>query len=270
MSQVAKVKFSQYQTSTTRALDLVHAADKLPDKGLVILKPNLTNADAPPVTTPVEIIEAVYLYCRERCSADIAIGEGCGSGQTIDAFRKNGYEDLAQQHSIELIDFNQGDTIHCKDASCHVLKDFYMPRVVQDAFVISIPVLKDHCFTVTTIAMKNMFGIAPATHYGGSWNKAKLHSPSVPKAVVDLCCYKKPDLCVVDAVTALQGMHLSGTPLPLNTILASFDPVAIDAVGSEMMGHIPASIEYLALANGRLGSMDNIEILDTSGQAQAE
>jgi len=269
MSHVAKVKFSQYQSSTQQALDLIQAADKLPDNGLIILKPNLTNADGPPVTTPVEIVEAVYLYCREHCHADIAIGEGCGSGQTRDTFRKNGYETLAQQHDLKLIDFNQGDTVLCKNAQCHVLKEFHMPRAVQDAFVISIPILKDHCFTVTTVAMKNMFGIAPATHYGGSWNKSKLHSPCTHKSVVDLCCYKRPDLCVVDAVTALQGMHLSGTPLALNTILASFDPVAIDALGSQMMGHTPASIDYLTLANGRLGSMDNIEVLEASGQGQA-
>jgi uncharacterized protein (DUF362 family) len=266
MSQVAKVRFSQYQSSVPQALNLIQAAEKLPDQGLIILKPNLTNADGPPVTTPVEIVEAVYLYCRERCHADIAIGEGCGSGQTMDAFRKNGYEDLAQQHGIDLIDFNQGDTTVCKDARCHVLKEFHMPCVVQDAFVISIPILKDHCFTVTTIAMKNMFGIAPASHYQGSWNKSKLHSPCTHRSVVDLCTYKKPDLCVVDAVTALQGMHLSGTPLSLNTILASFDPVAVDAVGSEMMGHEPTSIEYLTLANGRLGSMDAIDILSAAGQ----
>ncbi len=263
MSQVAKVKFSEYQTSTTRALDLIQAAPKLPDDGLIILKPNLTNADGPPVTTPVAIVEAVYLYCRDRSKADIAIGEGCGSGQTKDTFRKNGYEDLAQQYKLELIDFNQGDTVSSENTNCHVLKEFYMPRVVQDAFLISIPVLKDHCFTVTTIAMKNMFGIAPATHYAGGWNKAKLHSPSTHKSVVDICSHKRPDLCVVDAVTALQGMHLSGTPLPLNTILAGFDPVAIDAVGSQMMGHEPASIEYLALANGPLGSMDDVQMLGT-------
>ncbi|MCP4993829.1 MAG: hypothetical protein GY934_08595, partial [Gammaproteobacteria bacterium] len=52
------------------------------------------------------------------------------------------------------------------------------------------------------------------------------------------------------------------------TILAGFDPVATDAVGSQMMEHAPASIEYLTLANGRLGSMDDIEILGTSGQDQ--
>ena len=43
--------------------------------------------------------------------------------------------------------------------------------------------------------------------------------------------------------------------------MASFDPVAVDAVGSRLLGHNPAKIKYLALANGVLGDMDNIEII---------
>ncbi len=43
-----------------------------------------------------------------------------------------------------------------------------------------------------------------------------------------------------------------------------FDPVAVDAVGSELLGHDPKTIEYLQLAHGRLGSMDDIEIFGSS------
>ena len=57
-------------------------------------------------------------------------------------------------------------------------------------------------------------------------------------------------------------MHLSGTPTPLGKILASFDPVAVDAVASRLLGHEPAGIEYLTLANGRLGSMDGVRLLE--------
>jgi uncharacterized protein (DUF362 family) len=186
-------------------------------------------------------------------------------GQELDC-RWPCYEDLARRYNIDLIDFNECETTKLKDPSCHVLKEFHIPKITLEAFIISIPVLKDHSFTVTTIAMKNMFGIAPASHYKESWNKSKLHSPSTHRSVVDICCYKKPDLCVVDAVTALHGMHLSGTPLHLNTILASFDPVAVDAVGSEMLGHDPREIEYLQLANGQVGSMDDIDIVNSSHQ----
>jgi uncharacterized protein (DUF362 family) len=114
----------------------------------------------------------------------------------------------------------------------------------------------------TTVAMKNMFGIAPAPFYAGSWNKSKLHSPSTHKSVVDVCLYKRPDLCVVDAAVALTGTHLSGSRKKVGLILAAFDPVAVDAVGSELLGHNARRIKYLQLADGLLGSMDNIEILN--------
>jgi len=80
--------------------------------------------------------------------------------------------------------------------------------------------------------------------------------------VVDICLYKKPDLSVVDASTVLKGMHLAGTEEKLGLILASFDPVAIDAMGSELLGHDPKNLEYLTLADGLIGNMDGGEILE--------
>ncbi|MHC4396679.1 MAG: DUF362 domain-containing protein [Planctomycetota bacterium] len=262
MSKVAKVKFIDYRESVGRALDLIGAADKLPADGLIIIKPNLTNADGPPVTTNVGAVEAVYEYCRSHCAAEIAIGEGSGSGTTQRAYRANGFSELAEKYGIRLIDFNAEEAVLVEKDNALQLKQFYMPRIARDAFIISLPILKDHSFTKTTIAMKNMFGIAPEPFYHGSWNKSKLHSPSTHKSVVDVCLYKKPALCVVDAVVALTGMHLAGRPENLGLILAGFDPVAVDAVGSELLGHNRAAIEYLRLSNSLLGSMDNIEILE--------
>jgi len=262
MSEVAKVKFVDYQSSVTKALELLGAADKLPEKGLIIIKPNLTNSDAPPVTTNVAAAEAVYRYSRTRCSAEIAIGDGCGSGTTPQCFRANGYTKLAEKYGIRLIDFNTEETVLLRNPDALQLKEFHMPKIVRDAFIISLPILKDHSFTKTTIAMKNMFGIAPGPFYSGSWNKSKLHSPATHKSVVDVCLYKKPDLSVVDAVVALTGMHLSGKHRAIGLILAGFDPVAVDAVGSELLGHDPKRIEYLRLSNNLLGCMDDINILE--------
>ena len=169
---------------------------------------------------------------------------------------------LAKKYGIRLIDFNQEKTVLVKNDDALQLKEFHIPEIVQKAFIISLPILKDHSFTKTTVAMKNMFGIAPEPFYCGSWNKSKLHSPSTHKSVVDVCLYKKPGLCVVDAAVALTGTHLSGRRKNIGLILAGFDPVAVDAVGSKLLGHNPKRIEYLRLSNGLLGSMDDIEILN--------
>lgn len=77
-----------------------------------------------------------------------------------------------------------------------------------------------------------------------------------------MCLYKRPGLCVVDASVALTGMHLSGTPKKLGLILASFDPVAVDAVGSRLLGHDPGRIEYLKFTQGVLGDMTSTRIVE--------
>ena len=262
MSLVAKVAFKDYKRSIARALNLIGAAETLPQEGLIIIKPNLTNSSKPPVTTDVAAAEAVYLYCRDHCRAEIAVGEGCGDGVTQDTFKANGYNELAEKYAIRLIDFNQEPSVRVERKDALQWKEFYLPEIARKAFIVSLPVLKDHSFTVTTISMKNMFGLAPAPYYKGGWNKSKLHSPSTHKSVFDICLYKTPDLSVVDASLSLAGSHLSGRPKKLGVILASFDPVAADAIGSQLMGHDPRGIEYLTLANGVLGDMDNIDILD--------
>jgi len=263
MSVVAKIRFTDYSSSITGALDAIGAGERLPDDKLIIIKPNLTLADAPPVTTNVSAARAVFEYCRAHSGAEIAIGEGCGSGTTDDVFEFTGYSDLAREQGLRLIDFNTSPDVVLRNPAALQLKEFHLPVIARDAFIISLPVLKDHSFTVTTIALKNMFGLAPSRYYQGAWNKSKLHSPSTHKSVFDVCLYKSPDLSVVDATVALTGMHLAGEPKELGLILASFDPVAVDAVGSELLGHDPARIEYLQLANGPLGTMDDIKLIET-------
>ena len=261
VSRVAKARFVDYPTTVSKALDLLDTGERLPRDGLIILKPNLTNSSGPPVTTDVRAVEAVYRYCRDRTGAEIAIGEGVGSGKTHDVYVTLGYADLARRHGLRLLDFNEIETVELERPDAFHLQRFHLPRIARDAFIISIPVLKDHSFTRTTIAMKNMFGLAPGKYYAGAWNKAKLHSPSTDESVVDVCRYKKPDLSVVDASVALKGSHLSGRKKHLGLILAGFDCVAVDAVASELLGHAPGSIRYLTLAHGRLGSMKDIQVV---------
>ena len=245
MSRVSKVTFKSFEKSIFEALDLIDAPAKLPQEGLIIIKPNLTNSSPPPVTTPVEAAGAVYRYCRLHSKARVAIGEGAGSGKTHDVFKALGYSDFAKKHNVELIDFNEADTVVLKREDTLQLKQFHMPAVASDAFIISLPVLKDHCFTVTTVSMKNMFGLAPEPFYGGSWNKSRLHSPSTHQSVVDICLYKKPSLSIIDASVAMTGNHLWGSNKSLGFIIASFDPVAADALGSSLLGHDPAKIARL-------------------------
>jgi uncharacterized protein (DUF362 family) len=262
MSTVVVVEFKNYSQSVSAALELADAEAILPKTGTIILKPNLTNSSPPPVTTSVKMVEAVYNYCKQKTKAKIIIGEGCGSGNTMDIFEELGYTKLAEKYKIELVDFNEADAVLLENKNALQLKQLYLPKIVLDAFIISIPVLKDHSFTGTTVAMKNMFGLAPGKFYKAGWNKSKLHSPSTDKSVVDICTYKKPSLCIVDASVALAGMHLAGTEKKIGKIIAGSDCVAVDSVASAMLGHKSEKLEYLVMADGLLGNMKNITIIE--------
>jgi len=100
----------------------------------------------------------VYRYCRARTEAEIIVGEGCGSGRTHDVYAALGYTDFAKREGIRLVDFNEPRPSSFRIRTPCSLRVSISPRSSRlDAFIISIPVLKDHSFTKTTIAMKNMF-----------------------------------------------------------------------------------------------------------------
>ena len=114
------------------------------------------------------------------------------AGGRTNVYAALGYTDFAKQEGLRLVDFNEAETVERENPDALQWKGFHLPRIALEAFLISIPVLKDHSFTKTTIAMKNMFGLASARHYAGKWNKAKLHSPSTDDSVVDVACTSGP------------------------------------------------------------------------------
>ena len=73
MSTVAKVRFDRYPDSIATVLDLVDAGSRLPNDGLILIKPNLTNSDKPPVTTDPAAAEALYRYGGERLYLDVLL-----------------------------------------------------------------------------------------------------------------------------------------------------------------------------------------------------
>ncbi len=55
-----------------------------------------------------------------------------------------------------------------------------------------------------------------------------------------------PDLGVVDAFTAMEGNGpIDGTPVDTRLALASVDPLALDTVGTKIMGFDPTQIPYM-------------------------
>ena len=66
--------FTTYAEALPRALDAIAAAPVLKRQACILIKPNLVNASPPPVTLPVEAVEALVSYIRRHSGARIVIG----------------------------------------------------------------------------------------------------------------------------------------------------------------------------------------------------
>lgn len=140
----------------------------------------------------------------------------------------------------------------------------YLPDLVLDNFLISVPVLKAHSLSRVTLTMKNMMGCAPPAHFQGSggWGKSSFHQ-RIDEAVFDLNRYRTPDFTVLDASVGMAQAHLWGPTCkpPVNRIAVSYDPVAIDAYGTTLLKRSWQDIKHIRLAHNVLGIAEPLEII---------
>jgi uncharacterized protein (DUF362 family) len=140
------------------------------------------------------------------------------------------------------------------DLKGEVLKSWevYQEAVEVDK-VINCPILKHHSLARLTMGMKNLMGLT-----GGDRGRIHWH---LEQAIVDLAAFFKPTLVVLDAIRILTANGPQGGSLKyvkqLNTVAASRDQVAIDALGARLFGLKPAEMAHLPIAVKRgLGHMD--------------
>lgn len=233
----------------------------------ILIKPNLVEALQPPITTPVEIVEAVVLYFKDKLpDKRVIIGEGTGSTDydTFHCFDLLGYLEMARDHDIELIDLNKEEWLIRKRSDCSRWPQMHLPKLLDDVFLLSVPVLKAHSLSGVTLTMKNMMGCPPPAHYqqGGHWGKSSFHT-NIQDAVFDLNKYRTPDFTLLDASIGMAQAHLWGPQCdpPVNTLAVSWDPVAIDSYGCSLLGKDYSNIGHINKANGILGCAEPLQII---------
>jgi uncharacterized protein (DUF362 family) len=260
--------FSTWQESIPPLLTAAGLTDRLAAEKTILIKPNLVEPQKPPITTPLELIaELVAFIHAAHPHLEIIIGEGCGSSSqnTWQIFETLGYNRLAGLDHVSLMDLNEAPLVHRRNKNCKRWPEMYLPRIVFESFLISVPVLKAHSLAGVTLTMKNMIGLAPPKHYqqGGNWKKASFHQ-RIQEAVYDLNRYRTPDFTLLDATIGMQEAHLWGPTCdpPPNRLAAGFDPVAIDSYGCSLLGIEWESIGHVRMAHTVLGSAAPVKVVE--------
>ncbi|ACA58997.1 DUF362 domain-containing protein [Candidatus Desulforudis audaxviator] len=254
---VVSLQFRNYETSVTDALKRLGLESVLQRQRRIVIKPNLVLPEPPPVTTNVACVEAVARFCLERSPAEVVVAEGSGGTDTERCFEILGYQAMARRLGIRLVDLDRARFTIKSDPRAVLYDRFPLPTILDGAFVISVPVLKEHSMTTVTLSLKNMIGICPASEFSGFWSfrKSRVHQTDLNRAILDINLYCPINLAVIDGAVGLRGSHLRGVPLdpPARMIVAGTDPVAVDAAGARLLGYHWTQVTHLRQAQGLFG-----------------
>jgi len=242
--------------------------ERLGSSSIILIKPNLVENFLPPITTPVELVAEIAGFLRrQRPKLRIIIGEGTGARDydTFHPFRELGYSRLAEEFGLELLDLNEAPLRRLQLPQCRRWPEMFLPEILFNSFLLSVPVLKAHSLASVTLTMKNMMGCAPPAHYqkGGHWKKSSFHD-DVQAAVLDLNRYRTPDFTILDATVGMSEAHLWGPHCdpPVGKLAAAADPVAIDVYGAGLLKRDWRQVGHLHGAQGELGCAEPLEITE--------
>jgi uncharacterized protein (DUF362 family) len=98
--------------------------------------------------------------------------------------------------------------------------------------------------------------------------KGIMHS-KLHKKIADLISILRPKMKfqIIDGIIGSKGSELGGKPVQMDLIIAGEDPVAVDRVGSEIIGYSIDKVKYLKYCEKKgLGTADleKIEIIGKS------
>lgn len=227
---------------TKALLDAADIASQIPSDASIALKPNLVVAKHPDLgaTTHAGVVLGTIEYLKEHGKNDISIIESSWLGDnTQRAFRACGYDEIAKRYNVPFYDLKR-DRVRTIDTAIGPMS--VCERALDVDYLINLPVLKGHCQTLLTCALKNLKGCVPDSE------KRRFHAKGLMEPIAALAAALRPSLTIVDSICGDLNFEEGGTPVRTNRMLLGTDPVQVDAYCCRLMGMDPSEVPYIELA----------------------
>lgn len=241
----------------------------VPKGASVAIKGNFFAPYPPPIIVDRRTVHSLISQLYEAgagsvtlCEA-VSVGTKLGRGQSTQfVLDEMGVKDAAESAGAKVLCLEEDERVRVlvPDGKCIGEVDY--PKTLLEADVlIDLPCMKMHGMTFVTLGMKNFQGIL------SDEQKYYAHRDDFEQKIVDLFKIRKPDLTLIDGITAMEGNGAGegGEPHPMNLFIASADVVAADSVAIACMGiddvfkvAFNRLADYDGIGNGRL---ENIEVL---------
>lgn len=258
-NQILKIYGTDYKEMTKRLLEKAELEKRIPAKECRIgIKPNLVSPSPASLgaTTHPEVVAGIIEYLQERGFRKIVMAEGSWVGdRTEDSVKACGFDVLSETYGVPFLDMQKEGAFE-KDCAGMKLNLCNCVRGID--FMINVPVMKGHCQTKITCALKNMKGMIP------NREKRRFHSLGLHKPIAHLAAGIRQDFIVVDHICGDLDSEDGGNPVSCNCIMAGTDPVRIDAYVCFLLHYQTEEVPYISMAEEiGIGSadLDSAEIL---------
>jgi uncharacterized protein (DUF362 family) len=264
---VALVKYDQTPNALRKALELCDGFEKLKTTDKVLIKPNAGQGlkrTQPPngVVTSAAVLGDLIRLLRDYGCSDITIGEGPillpeFRWDPARAFEWSGIKQLAQELSVNLVDFNEGEFARFVMGG----KRVEVSKVALEAdFLINVPVLKAHRQSMVSIGLKNLKGCLHNT------SKKNFHRFGLGRFIALLNTKIRTDLAIIDGIYALQRGPWGDDAHRLDLLIAGKDVLSCDLVGSAVLGIDPKTVPHFQEFAQMTGRSLDVESIDIKGE----
>lgn len=221
---------------------------------MAVIKPNFVagRGAATGATTSFALIKTVAEEVR-ACGAEPVLCEMPGTEFDREAtYTILGVERFCAENGIRILridpEGDERDWVEVHPEGAKTLRRFHIPRVLNDACLINLPVLKTHVVSGMSIAMKNPMGILPRP------DRRAMHTFGIDQSIVDMNRGIKPALTIVDGSAGQDGDGpLYGDTSDVQALVAGRDSLAVDLVCCQLVGVKPRDIPHLRLALEQFG-----------------
>ncbi len=256
---VAITKGENPSEMTQKALELSGIGEALRGKKSII-KLNLSGGPSGKAGAVVSeaVTRAAAEYLKGFCSKVTLCDGGRPNKDAVDTlFQRTWAARLAQELDVELVNLWDTEMVTVAVPQPQARQEWTVPKVLLDYDAVgTLAVMKVSMAAGVTLGMKNLFGVLPIE------NKYFLH-PQIHEVLLDLYQIIRPSFGIIDGTWGWEAGEsiMGGRPIQADVVLASRDVVALDTIGTLVMGLDPRQVKNLRLAGElKLGAADPGEI----------
>ena len=258
------------QAVVLRTLELITLKDIITNSvKKVLINPNWVTSDhfSTGNVTSTDTLEGIITYLIQESKIKpekIIVADGGSFGTSERFFELNEVIRL-EEFGVKIMNLNNDEIVNEIEIPNPLsLKSVNIAKTAVDAScIISVPSLKTHNMARTTLSMKNMMGpIYP---------KSIMHS-NLHKKIAGLvsALRSKMKFHIIDGIIGSNGWELGGKPIQMDLIIAGEDPIAVDRVGSEIIGFGLKKVKYLTFGMEKQLGTANLEHIEIIGKSISE